>query len=82
MFPGPNATVYYNEAGEPLGWSDESYYEPDPDEFEEQYARRDAQHEEEYELGYESAQNDEELDDKASKWFKIGFNDGLSDLND
>lgn len=30
-FPGPHATVYYNEAGEPLGWSDESGYEPDPD---------------------------------------------------
>lgn len=29
-FPGPNATVYYNDAGEPLGWSDESSYEPDP----------------------------------------------------
>lgn len=31
MFPGPNATVYTNEAGEPIGWSDEtnaheSYY--------------------------------------------------------
>jgi hypothetical protein len=24
MFPGPNATVYTNEAGEPLGWSYES----------------------------------------------------------
>lgn len=29
MFPGPNATVYYNEAGEPLGWSDETYFEPE-----------------------------------------------------
>ena len=33
MFPGPNATVYRNEDGEPIGWSDESYYEPDPDDF-------------------------------------------------
>lgn len=29
MFPGPNATVYYNEVGEPLGWSYESGYEPE-----------------------------------------------------
>jgi len=28
MFPGPNATVYYNEAGEVLGW-DNDIYEPD-----------------------------------------------------
>jgi hypothetical protein len=28
MFPGPNAQVYYNEAGEPLGWEYPS--EPDP----------------------------------------------------
>lgn len=32
-FPGANATIYRNEAGEPIGWSDESYYEPDPDDF-------------------------------------------------
>lgn len=33
-FPGPNAHVYYNDAGEPLGWdypSDEPY-EMDPEE--------------------------------------------------
>jgi hypothetical protein len=28
MFPGAHATVYRNEDGEPIGWSDESYYEP------------------------------------------------------
>jgi len=27
-FPGAHSTVYYNEAGEPLGWDDESYFEP------------------------------------------------------
>jgi hypothetical protein len=32
-FPGPYATVYHNEAGEPIGWSDESSYEPEFDEF-------------------------------------------------
>jgi hypothetical protein len=29
MFPGPGARVYYNEAGEPLGWDYPSEYEPD-----------------------------------------------------
>ena len=24
MFPGPNAEIYYNEAGEPLGWDNRS----------------------------------------------------------
>jgi hypothetical protein len=32
MFPTAGATVYVNEAGEPLGWSDESSNDPyDPD---------------------------------------------------
>lgn len=31
MFPGAGAQVYYNEAGEPLGWDYPS--EPDPDDF-------------------------------------------------
>lgn len=33
MFPGPGAQVYYNEAGEPLGWDYPGSYEPDPDDF-------------------------------------------------
>jgi hypothetical protein len=33
-FPGPNAEVFYNEAGEPLGWDNHYYDEPpDVDEF-------------------------------------------------
>lgn len=24
-FPGPNSSVYYNDAGEPLGWDDNTY---------------------------------------------------------
>lgn len=27
MFPGSHATVYYNEAGEPLGWDNEYYFD-------------------------------------------------------
>ena len=38
MFPGPNAQVYYNEAGEPLGWDYPSYDEP-YEEFEDQERR-------------------------------------------
>jgi len=33
MFPTASSTVYRNEAGEPIGWSDESYYKPDVDDF-------------------------------------------------
>lgn len=34
MFPGAGASVYYNEAGEPLGWDVGGFDEPyDPDEF-------------------------------------------------
>jgi hypothetical protein len=35
MFPGASAEIYYNEAGEPLGWDSPSYDEPwyDPDQF-------------------------------------------------
>ena len=34
MFPGPHAQIYYNEAGEVLGW-DNTYYDepPEPEEF-------------------------------------------------
>lgn len=31
MFPTAHSTVYYNEAGEPMGWSDESGYDPGDD---------------------------------------------------
>ena len=29
MFPTAHSTIYYNEEGEVLGWSDDSYYEPE-----------------------------------------------------
>lgn len=47
MFPGANAQVYYNEAGEPLGWdypSDEPY-EPDDYEMERAAWAAEAEHE-------------------------------------
>jgi hypothetical protein len=33
MFPGPGARIYYNEAGEPLGWDYPSYDEGDSDPY-------------------------------------------------
>lgn len=38
-FPTATSTVYYNEAGEPLGWSDESSFEPEYDDFDYDYDR-------------------------------------------
>ena len=34
MFPGPHAQIYYNEAGEVLGW-DNTYYDepPEPEDY-------------------------------------------------
>jgi len=29
MFPTAHSTIYRNDAGEVIGWSDESYYEPE-----------------------------------------------------
>lgn len=61
MFPGPHATVYYNEAGEPLGWSDESSYEAEPldaGDYERQYGASDAWREEQYDTAYDTAQTD------------------------
>ena len=37
MFPGPNAQVYYNEAGEPLGW--DNVYFDEPQDLDEYYER-------------------------------------------
>ena len=34
MFPGGGAEVFYNEAGEPLGWDNPSY---DPDDYAQGY---------------------------------------------
>lgn len=41
MFPGAGATIYRNEAGEVLGWSDESSYEPEPYDDDRGYAPED-----------------------------------------
>lgn len=33
MFPGANAQIYRNDAGEPLGWDTPSDEPPDPEDF-------------------------------------------------
>jgi hypothetical protein len=52
MFPGAGAQVYYNEAGEPIGWDYPSYY--DPDDFYNDFDELDADRE----------LNDADLDDE------------------
>ncbi len=36
-FPGPNSEIYYNEAGEPLGWDNVSYDDPRGDDEEDDF---------------------------------------------
>ena len=49
MFPGANAHVYYNEAGEPTGWDYPSYADDafDPDDWYEQNVWEDEDEDEE-----------------------------------
>lgn len=52
-FPGPYAQVYYNEAGEPLGWDNNYPSEPEYDDagdYERKYGHLDALWEEAYEF--------------------------------
>lgn len=64
MFPGPGAQIYYNEAGEVLGWD----YPPDPDNFyddEMHYSPEDEETEDD-EMHYspENEEIEEELQDR------------------
>lgn len=60
-FPGPGAQVYYNEAGEPIGWDYPSDPEPmDDEDYDRRFGARDAQLEEEYETAYEQGKADAE----------------------
>lgn len=47
MFPGAGAVVYYNEAGEPLGWDYPSYDEPDYDPYDDVFVNGDEDEEDE-----------------------------------
>lgn len=57
MFPGAGAQVYYNEAGEPLGWDYPSHDDPyDPDDFldrDEDFDDEEESDEEDYECNCE-----------------------------
>ena len=63
MFPGPGAQVYYNEAGEPIGWDYPSYDESgmDPYEEEEYWRRREPKCEECGAPAYDCECEEEEL---------------------
>lgn len=66
-FPGPHDTVYYNEAGEPIGWSNETLYEPEPDEYE--LERANDQYEYMGELVQEADQIPEHLREEFLVWW-------------
>lgn len=62
MFPGANANVYYNEAGEPLGWD----YDPpddDPGDPYDDYDRFDYDDEQAYDEAGEPIEDDGEAHD-------------------
>ncbi len=80
MFPGPNATVYYNEAGEPLGW-DDNYYDDEPDEPD---WDRISDDEQAWEAGWEDGYYGEpsqvgEAKDSGDRAYEIGYGEGRSD---
>jgi hypothetical protein len=77
MFPGPGAQVYYNDAGEPLGWdypSDEPDY--DPDDW--RPSAQEMQNEDDYERGYDDGMNGEDVQDGENSMYMAGYNDGLA----
>ena len=80
MFPGPNASVYYNEAGEPLGW-DNNYYDDAPEEPDWDRITDDEQA---WEAGYEDGYHGEpsqvsEANDHADRSYLAGYDDGRAD---
>jgi hypothetical protein len=90
-FPGPFATVYRNEAGEPIGWSDERSYGPepsDPYEDEDRYGAADAAAEDQYDHWYEQGESDGEdgVDPQnlagESAAAKQGYADGYKSASD
>lgn len=83
MFPGPNATVYYNEAGEPLGW-DNNYYDDEPHEPD---WDRIADDEQAWEAGWEDGMHGglTQVDtprDSQDRAYLAGYEQGLEDRRD
>jgi hypothetical protein len=70
MFPGPHAEVFYNEAGEPLGWDYPSYEPPEPDPYEEAAADAagEARFETAYEWAYDQTDGDLDVSDAFGDW--------------
>ena len=83
MFPGPNATVYYNEAGEPLGW-DDNYYDDAPDEPDWDRITDDEQA---WEAGYEDGYHVQDsqvvtANDHQDRAYLMGYEQGREDRRD
>ncbi len=83
MFPGPNATVYYNEAGEVLGWDneypDDAPEEPDWD--------RITDDEHAWEAGYEDGLHGAPSQvakpgDRQDRAYVQGYEEGQEDRHD
>lgn len=74
-FPGPGAQVYYNEAGEPLGWDYPSTEPPEPDEYFQSRLDAAAEQwwEEEYDAGVSAAEAGDDLPDNAEDPFREGY---------
>ena len=82
MFPGVNASVYYNEAGEVLGW-DDNYYDDPPDEPDWDEI---TDGEQAYEAGYEDGYHGEPCQVVAAhgpedRHYLGGYDDGREDRN-
>lgn len=60
-FPGAGDQVYYNDAGEPMGWDSPGEPEHDPDNYR-QPSGNEMDHEEAYEQGISHAENGEPFD--------------------
>ncbi len=83
MFPGPNATVYYNEAGEPLGW-DNNYYDDAPEEPD---WDRISDDEQAWEAGYDDGLYGAEAQvikprDSQDRAYLTGYEQGRGDRDD
>lgn len=88
-FPGAGAQMYYNDAGEPLGWDYPDVYVPrNPDRFED---LADAACEEAYERGQDAAEAgiDADLsygskhapdDARAARWLQDAYNEGYAEM--
>lgn len=70
-FPGAGAQVYYNEAGEPIGWDYPSDEPPSPDEWYEREAEAEREHEYIIDEVYHRWHIEEDDDDFESRYDQV-----------